>query len=155
MLPRPPPQFRFRFLSMWNSFLSSPPTVGCICPCSWNWDNSREIWRDRAESWEPTGVCDTISIFTDYFVFFIEGSWDRVHQVIGQAHTILHQKGIVRIHTDIRVGTRWVCFFFVLCPLLILSCVIHFSLLTVYIRTDKVQSFEDKVTKVQQILGKK
>ncbi|CAI7674076.1 unnamed protein product [Penicillium discolor] len=57
----------------------------------------------------------------------LEGSWDRVHQVIGQAHTILHQKGIVRIHTDIRVGTR----------------------------TDKVQSFEDKVTKVQQILGKK
>lgn len=39
--------------------------------------------------------------------------------------------------------------------LLILSCIIHFSLLTVYIRTDKVQSFEDKVTKVQQILGKK
>ncbi|KAJ5164618.1 Protein of unknown function DUF77 [Penicillium coprophilum] len=56
----------------------------------------------------------------------VEGSWDRVHQVIGQAHTILHQKGIVRIHTDIRVGSR----------------------------TDKVQSFEDKVTKVHQILGK-
>ncbi|KGO63465.1 Protein of unknown function DUF77 [Penicillium expansum] len=36
----------------------------------------------------------------------LEGSWDRVHQVIGQAHTILHQQGIVRIHTDIRVGTR-------------------------------------------------
>ncbi|CAI7658828.1 Cell wall biogenesis protein Ecm15 [Penicillium freii] len=57
----------------------------------------------------------------------LEGSWDQVHQVIGQAHTILHQKGVVRIHTDIRVGSR----------------------------TDKVQSFEDKVTKVQQILGKK
>lgn len=36
----------------------------------------------------------------------IEGSWDRVHQVIGQAHTILHQQGIVRIQTDIRVGSR-------------------------------------------------
>ena len=98
--------------------------------------------------------------FYIYWLFccFVEGSWDRVHQVIGQAHTILHEKGIVRIHTDIRVGTRWVCFFlifFILCSLLILSCVIHFSLLTVYIRTDKVQSFEDKVTKVQQILGKK
>ncbi|KAJ5927379.1 hypothetical protein N7516_009152 [Penicillium verrucosum] len=57
----------------------------------------------------------------------LEGSWDRVHQVIGQAHTIIHQKGVVRIHTDVRVGTR----------------------------TDKVQSFEDKVTKVQEILGKK
>ncbi|KAJ5189712.1 Protein of unknown function DUF77 [Penicillium cf. griseofulvum] len=54
----------------------------------------------------------------------VEGSWDQVHQVIGQAHTILHQKGIVRIHTDIRVGT------------------------------DKVQSFEDKVAKVHKILGK-
>ncbi|CDM35510.1 hypothetical protein DTO013E5_8012 [Penicillium roqueforti] len=56
----------------------------------------------------------------------LEGPWDRVSQVIGQAHTILHQKGIVRIHTDIRVGSR----------------------------TDKVQSFEDKVTKVQQLLKK-
>ncbi|KAL4785290.1 YkoF-like protein [Aspergillus varians] len=46
----------------------------------------------------------------------LEGSWDRVHQVIGQAHTILHQQGIVRIQSDIRVGSR----------------------------TDKVQSFEDK-----------
>jgi hypothetical protein len=35
-----------------------------------------------------------------------EGPWDRVHQVIGQAHTILHQQGIVRIQTDIRVGSR-------------------------------------------------
>ncbi|KAL4950756.1 YkoF-like protein [Aspergillus filifer] len=54
----------------------------------------------------------------------LEGSWDRVHQVIGQAHTILHEQGIVRIQTDIRVGSR----------------------------TDKVQSFEDKVNKVQQLL---
>lgn len=38
---------------------------------------------------------------------FVEGSWDRVHQVIGQAHTIIHQKGVVRIHTDVRVGTRY------------------------------------------------
>lgn len=37
---------------------------------------------------------------------FIEGPWDRVHQVIGQAHTILHRQGIVRIQTDIRVGSR-------------------------------------------------
>ncbi|KAL4753939.1 YkoF-like protein [Aspergillus recurvatus] len=54
----------------------------------------------------------------------LEGSWDEVHRVIGQAHTILHQQGIVRIQTDIRVGSR----------------------------TDKVQSFEDKVTKVQELL---
>ncbi|KAJ5693193.1 cell wall biogenesis protein Ecm15 [Penicillium macrosclerotiorum] len=54
-----------------------------------------------------------------------EGPWDRVHQVIGQAHTLLHQQGIVRIQTDIRVGSR----------------------------TDKEQSFEDKVNKVRQLLS--
>ncbi|PTU24210.1 hypothetical protein P175DRAFT_0505889 [Aspergillus ochraceoroseus IBT 24754] len=56
----------------------------------------------------------------------LEGPWDKVHQVIGQAHTLLHQQGIVRIQTDIRVGSR----------------------------TDKVQSFEDKVNKVRELLGK-
>lgn len=42
-IPRSPPQFqlRFWFLSMWDSFPSSPPTVGCICPCSWNWNHRR------------------------------------------------------------------------------------------------------------------
>ncbi|BDD58017.1 hypothetical protein MAP00_003329 [Monascus purpureus] len=35
-----------------------------------------------------------------------EGPWDKVHQVIGQAHTILHQQGIVRIQSDIRSGSR-------------------------------------------------
>ncbi|KAJ5583612.1 hypothetical protein N7535_002232 [Penicillium sp. DV-2018c] len=57
----------------------------------------------------------------------LEGSWDRVHEVIGQAHTLLHQNGIVRIQTSVRIGTR----------------------------TDKVQSFEDKVTRVHEIIGKK
>ncbi|KAF7590445.1 hypothetical protein BBP40_002849 [Aspergillus hancockii] len=36
----------------------------------------------------------------------LEGSWDEVHRVIGQAHTILHQQGVVRIQTDVRVGSR-------------------------------------------------
>ncbi|PKY06429.1 DUF77-domain-containing protein [Aspergillus campestris IBT 28561] len=56
----------------------------------------------------------------------IEGTWDRVLQVIGQAHTILHQQGIVRIQTDIRVGSR----------------------------IDKEQSFQDKVDKVRELLGR-
>ncbi|PLN86317.1 DUF77-domain-containing protein [Aspergillus taichungensis] len=56
----------------------------------------------------------------------IEGSWDRVLQVIGQAHTILHQQGIVRIQTDIRVGSR----------------------------IDKEQSFQDKVDKVRELLAR-
>ncbi|EAW10440.1 thiamine-binding protein [Aspergillus clavatus NRRL 1] len=55
----------------------------------------------------------------------LEGPWDKVHQVIGQAHTLLHQQGVVRIQTDIRVGSR----------------------------TDKEQSFEDKVNKVRQLLA--
>lgn len=36
----------------------------------------------------------------------LDGSWDEVMKLIGQAHTMLHEKGIVRIQTDIRVGTR-------------------------------------------------
>ena len=45
--------------------------------------------------------------------------------LIGQAHTILHEKGIVRIQTDIRVGSR----------------------------TDKVQTMQDKVGAVERLLA--
>jgi uncharacterized protein (TIGR00106 family) len=37
----------------------------------------------------------------------LDGPWDDVMKLIGQAHTMLHEKGIVRIQTDIRVGTRY------------------------------------------------
>lgn len=42
------------------------------------------------------------------------------------------------------------------CPMLLAHLILHNPslLLIVFIRTDKVQSFEDKVAKVQQILGK-
>lgn len=56
----------------------------------------------------------------------VEGSWDEVMQIIGRAHSMLHKQGVVRIQTDIRVGSR----------------------------TDKVQTFEDKVTAVQNLLVK-
>ncbi|EGC48056.1 predicted protein [Histoplasma capsulatum var. duboisii H88] len=56
----------------------------------------------------------------------LEGSWDAVFALIGQAHAMLHKQGIVRIQTDIRVGSR----------------------------TDKVQSMEDKVAVVEKLLGK-
>ena len=59
-------------------------------------------------------------------MFESEGSWDEVMRVIGQAHVMLHEKGIVRIQTDIRVGSR----------------------------TDKKQSFGDKVTAVNDLLAK-
>lgn len=32
-------------------------------------------------------------------------------KIIGQAHTMLHEKGTVRIQTDIRVGSRLVLVF--------------------------------------------
>lgn len=38
----------------------------------------------------------------------LDGTWDEVMKLIGQCHTMLHEKGIVRIQTDIRVGTRYV-----------------------------------------------
>lgn len=45
-------------------------------------------------------------------------------RVIGQCHAMLHQNGVVRIQSDIRVGTR----------------------------TDKKQSFQDKVAAVERLL---
>lgn len=47
-------------------------------------------------------------------------------RVIGQAHTMLHERGVVRIQSDIRVGSR----------------------------TDKKQTFEDKVAAVKALLAK-
>jgi len=37
----------------------------------------------------------------------IEGSWDEVMRIIGQAHTLVHQNGVLRVQTDIRAGTRY------------------------------------------------
>lgn len=36
----------------------------------------------------------------------VEGAWDDVMRIIGQAHSYLHGNGVVRIQTDIRVGSR-------------------------------------------------
>ncbi|ORY12957.1 YkoF-like protein [Clohesyomyces aquaticus] len=54
----------------------------------------------------------------------VEGSWDDVMKVIGQCHSMLHERGVVRIQSDIRVGSR----------------------------TDKKQGFRDKVEKVEMLL---
>ena len=54
-----------------------------------------------------------------------EGSWDDVFKVIGQAHSLVHQTGAVRIQTSMRVGTR----------------------------TDKEQTAEDKVKRVNDLLA--
>ncbi len=45
-------------------------------------------------------------------------------RVIGQCHALLHQNGIVRIQSDIRIGTR----------------------------TDKKQGFQDKIDAVERLL---
>jgi uncharacterized protein YqgV (UPF0045/DUF77 family) len=45
-------------------------------------------------------------------------------KVIGQCHALLHQNGVVRIQSDIRVGSR----------------------------TDKKQGFQDKVDAVEKLL---
>lgn len=45
-------------------------------------------------------------------------------RVIGQCHALLHQNGVVRIQSDIRIGTR----------------------------TDKKQGFQDKVDAVERLL---
>ncbi|KAH3682983.1 hypothetical protein WICPIJ_006043 [Wickerhamomyces pijperi] len=35
----------------------------------------------------------------------IEGPWDNVMNFIGQVHLLLHDNGVVRLHSNIRVGT--------------------------------------------------
>ena len=55
----------------------------------------------------------------------LEGSWDECMRVIGQCHQMLHGKGVVRIQSDIRVGSR----------------------------TDKKQTTEDKVAAVEKLLA--
>lgn len=64
----------------------------------------------------------TIIPITDHL--FTEGSWDDVMKVIGQCHTMLHERGVVRIQSDIRVGSR----------------------------TDKKQTSKDKVQAVERLL---
>ncbi|KAI1766054.1 hypothetical protein GGR53DRAFT_464798 [Hypoxylon sp. FL1150] len=56
----------------------------------------------------------------------VEGSWDEVMKVIGQAHSVVHSKGVVRVQSSMRVGTR----------------------------TDKKQTAKDKVKRVEDILAK-
>lgn len=56
----------------------------------------------------------------------IAGPWSEVMELIGQFHEILHENGVVRIQSDIRVGTR----------------------------TDKSQMPEDKVKVVEEKLRK-
>jgi len=75
------------------------------------------------DGWKLTLVVDDDQMLTKIF-HKTEGPWDEVMRVIGQAHTLLHSNGVVRIQSDIRVGSR----------------------------TDKRQSPADKVAKVEALL---
>ncbi|KAF2727342.1 hypothetical protein EJ04DRAFT_570472 [Polyplosphaeria fusca] len=55
----------------------------------------------------------------------VEGSWDDVMRVIGQCHEMLHREGVVRIQSDVRVGTR----------------------------VDRVQGMGEKVERVERLLA--
>lgn len=64
-------------------------------------------------------------------------------RLIGQAHTLVHQNKVLRIQSDIRVGTRYLLF-----PTPNNVHMAHTSL-----RTDKVQHFSEKVSKVESLLA--
>jgi uncharacterized protein YqgV (UPF0045/DUF77 family) len=49
----------------------------------------------------------SLEFVADTYFCDLEGSWDDVMKLIGQAHTLIHQKGIPRVQTDIRVGSRY------------------------------------------------
>ncbi|EJT73205.1 hypothetical protein GGTG_10054 [Gaeumannomyces tritici R3-111a-1] len=55
----------------------------------------------------------------------VEGSWDEVMKVIGQAHAVVHRGGCQRVQSSLRVGTR----------------------------TDKQQTASEKVKRVEDILA--
>ncbi|KAG5927292.1 hypothetical protein E4U53_002891 [Claviceps sorghi] len=56
----------------------------------------------------------------------VEGSWTDVMAVIGRAHAAVHDRGVVRVQSSLRVGTR----------------------------TDKAQTAEDKVKRVEDLLAR-
>lgn len=36
----------------------------------------------------------------------IEGSWDEVMTAVGKAHAVVHKRGVVRVQSSMRVGSR-------------------------------------------------
>jgi uncharacterized protein YqgV (UPF0045/DUF77 family) len=89
-----------------------------------------------------------------------EGPWDQVAQVIGWAHSLIHQQGITRIQTDIRISTRYVKIIeqgFVnirfRAPRKEVYWPVWISKLMHDYRTDKVQPMEGNVASVERILA--
>lgn len=63
---------------------------------------------------------------------------------------MLHEQGIVRVHTDIRIGSRLVALFYETFFFLFLLCD---SGLRSGSRTDKTENFRDKVISVENHLA--
>ncbi|PHH75769.1 hypothetical protein CDD82_4288 [Ophiocordyceps australis] len=55
----------------------------------------------------------------------VEGSWDAVMAVMGKAHTIVHDRGVARVQSSVRIGSR----------------------------TDKKQTAREKVKRVHDLLA--
>jgi uncharacterized protein (TIGR00106 family) len=55
----------------------------------------------------------------------VEGEWDVVMSALRRCHEVLHENGVPRVHTEIRIGTR----------------------------NDREQSMDDKVASVQRKLA--
>jgi uncharacterized protein (TIGR00106 family) len=55
----------------------------------------------------------------------VEGEWDAVMAAVRRCHEVLHEGGVPRVHTEIRIGTR----------------------------SDRAQSMSDKVASVRRELG--
>ncbi|KAH8737811.1 YkoF-like protein [Ilyonectria robusta] len=55
----------------------------------------------------------------------VEGQWDEVMAAVGKAHAVVHKRGVVRVQSSMRVGSR----------------------------TDKKQTAEDKVKRVEGLLA--
>ncbi|EFY90421.1 UPF0045 protein M15 [Metarhizium acridum] len=36
----------------------------------------------------------------------LEGTWDEVMNAIGKAHAAVHQRGVAKVQSEIRIGTR-------------------------------------------------
>ncbi|KAJ5216009.1 cell wall biogenesis protein [Penicillium cinerascens] len=73
----------------------------------------------------------------------LEGTWDEVSRLIGFAHSLVHQEGIARVQTDIRVQTRYST----------LALMSDNSNTHSVDRTDKVQPMEGFVSSVEAILS--
>lgn len=76
----------------------------------------------------------------------VEGAWDEVMAVIGKAHSVVHKKGVLRVQSSMRVGSRYAC---CLSVWFLLALDTH----SFYYRTDKKQTAEDKVKRVNDILA--